>query len=187
MNTVVHGGDFKASADSKTMQPSIFCVCFTSSMVPQDGHTPPLLHIGQLAAGSKHRTGPDKSTNKHERSPVIIMSAFSTNKPSIQVTFYAMRHYTKSDHVYVLFHYMNRVQLVHTRTRLNTESKYIFCTVYNVSVCVHTQLSSKPWPACRLLRMPGTGRYWTSAHSLHKLQCKKKKHKSHKHFSWWRE
>lgn len=78
------------------------------------------------------------------------------------------------------------------KDKSNTESEHILCTVYSVCLfgcaCVHTQLSSKPWPACRLLLMPGTGRYWTSAHSWHKLQCKKKqKTKSSKHFSGQRK
>lgn len=41
---------------------------FTSCMVPQDGNTPPLLHIGQLTAGPKHRAGPNEPANKQNTS-----------------------------------------------------------------------------------------------------------------------
>lgn len=42
----------------------VLCMCLTSSVVPQDGDTPPLLHVGQLTARPKHCARSDESTEK---------------------------------------------------------------------------------------------------------------------------
>lgn len=40
------------------------CVCLTSSVVPQDGDTPPLFHVGQLTARPEHCARTDESTEE---------------------------------------------------------------------------------------------------------------------------
>lgn len=121
-------------------------------------------------------------TNKTEAQPTS-KSAFRQNKvniPMLHLLQFAFTGLPDDDKkkIYqhlctVLFNWAYMLP-VNRRTRLKTESKHILCTVYSVCVCVcvHTQLSSKPWPACHLLLMPGTGHCWTSAHSWHKLQSK---------------
>lgn len=65
-------------------------VCPTSSVVPQNGDTPPLLHVGQFTARPKHCARTDKSTeektNKHTQSqsngttkPLCLFKVKSSN------------------------------------------------------------------------------------------------------------
>lgn len=151
---------------------------FTSCVVPQDGDTPPLLHIGQLTAGPEHCTGPDESANKQKQKHKPGQQSWAPspqnklNIPMLQFLKSAFTDQTttkkKKNWAYTLsFSWFTWWQ--DWTLKVNTS-----CVLYTVwvCVCVHTRLSSKPWPACRLLLMPGTGHYWTSAHSWHKLQCK---------------
>lgn len=43
----------------------VSCAHLTSSVVPQDGDAPPLLHIGQFTAWPEHCARADESTNKN--------------------------------------------------------------------------------------------------------------------------
>lgn len=116
---------------------------FTSCVVPQDGDTPPLLHIGQLTAGPEHCTGPDESANKQKQKHKPRQQSWAPspqnklNIPMLHFLKSALTDQTTTKKNKKLSLYI-KLQLVHMMARLNTKSEYILCTVYGVSVRVCT-------------------------------------------------
>lgn len=59
------------------------CVCLTSSVVPQDGDTPPLFHVGQLTARPEHCARTDESTEETKSNSTHYQHLYKLNIPRV--------------------------------------------------------------------------------------------------------